>query len=389
MNITILTNILTPYRIYFFDLLQAELASQGGSLTVLAMVEAEPDRRWSYAEYARGYTHLLEGKTLSVVGTFLHVTKGLEAMLSSSSPDCIVCAGSYLCPPVWQALRYGKSHGCPVYFWSESHLRECKGRSSMAVALREKIRRYIYPRFSGFWVAGRFSTEFVDVYAPANRPRILMPNLVDSSFFGHEEGSWQKAADLLDDAVIKECSSRRVFFAPARLVEEKGICEFIKLLGSCEHKDRCVFLIAGEGHLRQAITETACEYGVRVHLLGQKNAEEIRQLYSIADCFVLPSLSDPNPLSCVEASWAGLPLLLSCHVGNYPELIDAGNNGYVFSYENKSEAVKLIDRLLTCDQEWLDRAGRRSRELAKATYDPETNARRIVNEMASVLGNSK
>ena len=39
---------------------------------------------------------------------------------------------------------------------------------------------------------------------------------------------------------------------------------------------------------------------------------------------ILPSLSDPNPLSCIEACWSANPLIVSEHVGNNPEIITEG-----------------------------------------------------------------
>lgn len=48
------------------------------------------------------------------------------------------------------------------------------------------------------------------------------------------------------------------------------------------------------------------------------------ELYSISDVFVLPSISDANPLTCIEALWTELPLFISENCGNYPEVIEQG-----------------------------------------------------------------
>lgn len=64
MNLVIYTNILTPYRKYFYDLLYEECRENGDQFHVLVMSETEPGRRWKYSDFASCYTHLLKGNSL-------------------------------------------------------------------------------------------------------------------------------------------------------------------------------------------------------------------------------------------------------------------------------------------------------------------------------------
>ena len=52
-------------------------------------------------------------------------------------------------------------------------------------------------------------------------------------------------------------------------------------------------------------------------------------------------------MTCIEALWAGLPLFISEHCGNYPEVIDSGKNGFVFTYKNVEVASELLEKLLS------------------------------------------
>lgn len=379
MKLLILTNILTPYRVHFFDCLRECLLNHAGSLHVLVMAESEPNRSWSYAEYQRCYTTLLSGNTISFAGAYLHVVRGLEEKINSFAPDCIVCAGSYLEPSVWGAIQIAKRSDVPVYFWSESHLGENKQRSSLGYLARESIRRAIYPKFNGFWVAGSLSERFVDRYSDSNTPRVFVPNIVYRSIFGAVSYSDQNKMELRRQYDIP--LSKRILFSPARLDKVKGLCEFIKLLGSCKRKAECAFVVAGDGPLHDDILRLANEQGVEVILLGYKGQSEMVELYACADFFVMPSLSDPNPLTCVEACWSGLPLIVSEHVGNYPEIVRNEVNGFVFSYNDPAHASEMLDKAISSDDSWIMNASRYSRSVAEEKYDPVSNSSRIVSTM--------
>lgn len=70
-------------------------------------------------------------------------------------------------------------------------------------------------------------------------------------------------------------------------------------------------LLAGDGPLKEGIEKKACELGIfdKVLFLGQR--DDIPELLQAADLFVLPSLYEGLPVSCLEAQAAGLPCLIS------------------------------------------------------------------------------
>ena len=115
--------------------------------------------------------------------------------------------------------------------------------------------------------------------------------------------------------------------------------------------------------------------------MGYRNTDEIAELYVAADVLLLPSLSDPNPLSCIEALWCGKAMLVSKHVGNYPEVICEGINGYTFSYDSENDALEKFESFLDKDEEWYSGACKKSIEIAEEKFELQKSTINILTEM--------
>lgn len=367
MNIAIYTNILTPYRKHFYDALYNECRRNGDNFHVLVMADTEPGRNWHYSDMRASYTMLLRSKTLSYGNISVHFNKNLVNILKRLDLDVLVCAGGYLCPGVWMAARYAKKYRIHCVYWSESHLNESRHYSNVKKIIREQIRNVIYKKFDGFWYAGRLSKEFIKKYCSSKADFYFMPNLID------EEKYYR--ASLIDNKQKEELKiqykvplGKVVLFCPARLIEIKGIDKLITIIGKCQNKEQVVLVVAGDGEAKEKIKKTAKYENVQTILLGYQNQENVVRLYSCADVFVLPSLSDANPLTCIEALWEGLPLYISEHCGNYPEVIKEGQNGYVFSYNNIETASIKLEKLINAKNEWKKNARIVSHQLAAQKY---------------------
>ena len=70
----------------------------------------------------------------------------------------------------------------------------------------------------------------------------------------------------------------------------------------------------GDGPLRKEINYKIKEFGLEdsVYMLGQRN--DVNELLQAADVFLLPSLSEGNPVALAEAAVSGLHCLVSEHV---------------------------------------------------------------------------
>ncbi len=381
MNLVIYTNILTPYRKYFYDLLNKECKKNGDTFHVLVMAPTEPNRTWQYDDLKGEYTILLNNKMFCKGETYVHYNNNLVETLKIIKPDVVVCAGSYLCPGVWTVAKKKNKLNYKCLYWSESHLKEVKSNNSIKIFIREILRKISYKLFDGFWYAGKLSREFCEKYATPKAKYLFLPNLIDEEKYSKSFSQAEKD-ELRNKMNIP--LDKTVFICPARLSPVKGIIEFLEIMRFSENKKNAVILIAGTGELKNEIEAKAKAYEIEVHLLGQKSQEEMINLYGISDAFLLPSLSDPNPLTCIEALWANLPLLISEHCGNFSEVVHQGQNGYVFNYSEKISATNYIDSIICADRTWFEKAGTHSREIAKQTYNSSVVTKRILKETKNI-----
>ena len=379
MKIVLLTNILTPYRQFLYKKIYEIGRTKEIELNVLVMSDTEPNRKWFYDDFKEDFTVLLKNRSINIGNIFIHFNSNLKKTLANLKPDIVICSGSYFEPSVRKALRLRNKLGYKTLFWSESHLDEIHNNSLVKNLLRETLRKKTLKKFDGFVYAGKKSKEFLMKYE-REKKFLYLPNLIDNKKFGNTVPN-----NVIREEVLKEnkCEiDTKILFSPVRLSPEKGIIEFIEVLNSI-NPNKYLYLIAGDGPLKQKILDTCQANGNNhIKLLGYKSEEEMLKLYSIADIFVLPSLSDPNPLSVIEACWCGLPLVVSNHVGNYPELVKAGENGFVFG--DFCEAKRVINGILSKDQSWFEQAKKMSLEIASSKYEPSIVVNSFLDELLNL-----
>lgn len=376
MKLLLYTNILTPYRKYFYDLIYQKCLDNNDEFKVYVMAENEPNRNWEYDDLKSIYTELLDSKTRSRGETYIHFNMGLKNKLVEYRPNVVICAGSYISPGIWTVCKYKKNLDYKVFFWSESHLNEYRKYNSIKLKVREKIRKIVYGKFDGFLYAGKLSKEFILNYNK-NAEMFFLPNLIDEKKYKDVVNF----TNLEKDNIINKYGLNKrkfIFVCPARLSPVKGILEFLNLFSKTQSYKNATILIAGDGELEKDIKRYSAEKDLDVRLLGYKSQNEVIELYSIADSFLMPSLSDPNPLTSIEALFSGLPLLISNHVGNYPEVVKEGVNGYILDYSAEDESVKKIDRLLNSPEEWYQQAKNISLNIATEKFGSEEKTKELL-----------
>jgi glycosyltransferase involved in cell wall biosynthesis len=106
---------------------------------------------------------------------------------------------------------------------------------------------------------------------------------------------------------------------------------------------RAVFLIVGQGGLRDELEAHAAKLGIAAHVRFLGHREDVADLMSIFDIFALPSLSEGMPLALLEAMAAGLPAVAT-QVGGVAEVLEDWKTGLLVP---PGDGRALADRVMT------------------------------------------
>ena len=117
--------------------------------------------------------------------------------------------------------------------------------------------------------------------------------------------------------------------------------------------------------LQSYIQENQLEENIKLE--GFCSMDKVVSFYQKADVFLLPSFSDPSPLSVVEAICCNLPLLISNRCGNHYEALEESVNGYSFNPDNHNEIRISYELLLLRRNNW-ERMGEHSRILFEKNF---------------------
>lgn len=154
---------------------------------------------------------------------------------------------------------------------------------------------------------------------------------IEVLYNGVDEKLFCRRKSVEDDVLVKiREDSDIIFLNVGNLIDVKNQTRllvaynyFLKSRGSTE---KTMLVICGAGPLEERLRLLAHRLGLsnNVIFLGQLPHHKMPELYSIADVFVLPSLSEAHPWSLLEAMSCELPVVAS-NVGGIPETLEDKN----------------------------------------------------------------
>lgn len=163
-----------------------------------------------------------------------------------------------------------------------------------------------------------------------------------------------------------------VVVAVGRLVAKKG---FDVLVDAMQHAPKDTQLvIAGAGDMSSTLEMRAREHGVgsRVHMMGDVDRDQVRELLLSADVVAVPSVVDANgnvdglPNVLLEAMACGVAVVAS-KVAGIPDVIEPGHNGLLVAPGDAEELGSAIAALLSNGTARRD-LGRNARSTIENSY---------------------
>lgn len=166
----------------------------------------------------------------------------------------------------------------------------------------------------------------------------VIPNFIDlDRFKKSDKNHFKKAICPEDEKVVVHVSNFR---------EVKRVPEVISIFDHVLKKDiKAKLLLIGDGPDRQRAEQRCRELGIcgQVRFLGKQ--DQVEDILSIADLFLIPSGSETFGLAALEAMSCSVPVV-SSNIGGLPEVNIQGETGYLCDLDDVEcmgdYAVKIL-----------------------------------------------
>lgn len=164
----------------------------------------------------------------------------------------------------------------------------------------------------------------------------------------------------------------------ARLGPRKGHNVLLDALSQMESKytDKIKLLIVGDGEMREKLEEQVNSLNLSmVEFLGQR--DDVPDILSKTDIFVLPTLNDSLPISIIEAMHSGV-CVISTSSGGIPELIKDSKTGILVDAGDVNKLARALQFVIANQQE-REVLGKNARMFAQKYLTRETMIANIEN----------
>jgi glycosyltransferase involved in cell wall biosynthesis len=144
------------------------------------------------------------------------------------------------------------------------------------------------------------------------------------------------------------------FLFVGRVDAEKKVDVLIRAVRKLSRPD-IQLVVTGNGAALRGYQDLARVLGIQdqVHFTGFVSREDLPCLLNSVDVFSMPSEAELLSIASLEAMASGLPLLLA-RSRALPELVDQGENGYLFEPGDVDDAARCMALLADHPERWGD-----------------------------------
>ncbi|MGB8657227.1 MAG: glycosyltransferase [Candidatus Zixiibacteriota bacterium] len=172
---------------------------------------------------------------------------------------------------------------------------------------------------------------------------MVVSNGVDlSEFHAGNDGTYLKEKYKLPDEPI--------LLYVGRLDKEKNIDMILRALALVTKRINVHFVVAGDGEEKAELRNSTKDLNLEklVTFTGYVLDEDLRNIYRIADCFVIAGAAELQSIVTMEAMASGLPVI-ALNALALPELVKPGVNGYLFEFNDINGLAQDIMRIFSDD----------------------------------------
>lgn len=172
-----------------------------------------------------------------------------------------------------------------------------------------------------------------------------------------------------------------------RLSAQKGQFMLVEAIRTLAGRGvRCELVLVGDGETRAELECMIASYGLarQVRITGWVGSQEVRAEILAARALVLPSFAEGLPVVLMEAMALGRPVLAT-YVAGIPELVVAGQHGWLFPAGDLTGLTRAMEDCLASSPQELAAMGKAGRTRALARHSIEASAARLSRLFADAV----
>ena len=200
---------------------------------------------------------------------------------------------------VWEKEAFNA--GIP-FIITHAHTADFSERNPFKLLIKQYF-RHTFGRYSSY----RFAcSDAAGCFMFGSNNYTIIPNAIDLDKFRYDSINRNK---IRNDLGIHD---KIVIGSVGRFHRQKNYEFLVRIAREMiSLKDNTIFIIVGDGDLRETIDRQIIEYGLKEQIILLGNRNDVYSVYSAMDVFLMPSLVEGLPLVGVEAQATGLPCLFS------------------------------------------------------------------------------
>jgi len=160
---------------------------------------------------------------------------------------------------------------------------------------------------------------------------------------------------------------KTILFA-GRITGQKGWRYFLDIsLKVLQQYKNVKFIMAGDGPEMDDLTKSEIVdfFSDKIEITGHVDRNRLKELFSISDIYLMPSVSEPFGITALEAVQAGIPVVLSKRSGVTEVLTSAPKA----NFSDTSAMAKHVIRLLNDDKLYIRTVKKLQKEAGRNTWE--------------------
>ena len=328
--------------------------------------------------YENEWMYVRETHSMKIKDETYHaipLSLGLLTIIRKIKPDVLITEGFFQWTPFVQL--YGWFFRVPVFVGYERTLYTERHNSRFKTFLRKLQDKSI----AGYLVNGTETKKYLLSLGISEEKIFVGGMSADSTGLRTSIKKW--AIEEKQSFKSKYISSNNglIFLFTGQMILRKGVNYLLNawVKHTQLYPDDKLVLVGGGVFLERWKKEYS-EYS-SIIFEGTVAYDEIYKYYAIADVYILPTIEDNWSLVVPEAMACGLPVATSIYNGCHVELIQDGENGFIFDTYNQESITNVLEKFHYMD---LKKMGDKS-ILIEKNFNTEACAKREYEAILKTL----